>query len=168
MLKWNGKKVSEQIEKQNRRGVKKACMMLEREIKLAMKSTPQLMETRYKKRLGAGKYKRGAKAGRFVETRFHHPSAPGYPPAVDEGRLIGSISENFSWENVGRGSVSGKAKSEDGVSKPSAGKHESVGVTGSAVEYALPLEFGTSKMEARPYLRSTLIKNQGKIASMFK
>ena len=160
MLKWNGKKVSEQIEKQNRIGVKKACMLLEREIKQSMKSTPRLTETKYKRQKG----KKGI---------YHHPSPPGSPPAVDTGRLIGSISHNFSWEGIGRGVTTGQAKPEDGVSQPTAGKNESVGVTGTAVEYAPYLEFGTpnkkvGKMEARPFLREALIKNQDKIAGMFK
>ncbi len=147
-VKWNGDNILGAVESENRKAITKACFMLEREIKLSMKSTPRMI-------------KKGRKAQK--SGKYHHPSAPGYPPAVDTGRLISSISHAFSW---GAGSAIG---GKDNVTKPSTiKKGESIGVVGSAVEYAPHLELGTHKMKARPYLRTALIKNKDKILGFFK
>ncbi len=45
---------------------------------------------------------------------------------------------------------------------------EIIGRTGTNVNYAIPQEFGTSKMSAQPYLRPALKKNIPKIRQMFK
>ena len=56
-------------------------------------------------------------------------SEPGEPPKVKTGLLRGSITHRIGDEN-------GKV----------------VGEVGTNVEYALPLEFGTSKMQPRPFM----------------
>lgn len=63
----------------------------------------------------------------------HTASSPGAPPAVDTGRL--------------RASINMKAGSEKG--KPFVD-------VGTNVQYAPFLEFGTSRMQARPYMRTAL------------
>jgi len=45
-------------------------------------------------------------------------------------------------------------------------KNEIIGRVGSNVEYAIPQEYGTSKMSAHPYLRPALEKNKGKIKQL--
>lgn len=155
-IKMNTKKLEKGVEKSTRRGIETSVMYLEREIKTAMKNTSRLIGTKVKrsgKTRGKGKY--------------HHPSAPGHPPAVDTGRLIGSITHAFSWTG-GASKPSGKAKSGDGVSKPLAKTGGDTGVVGSSVKYFMPLEFGTSKMAARPVLRPVMAKSKNKIASFFK
>lgn len=62
---------------------------------------------------------------------IHWPSAPGYPPAVDEGRLLGSIVLDIR-----------KGVIEIGSEKK-----------GVVVNYALPLEEGTDRMLARPFVK---------------
>lgn len=63
----------------------------------------------------------------------HVASAPGQPPATDTGRLAASIAEE-----LGRDSTS------------------LVERIGTNVEYALPLEYGSRTMAARPFLRPGL------------
>lgn len=71
----------------------------------------------------------------------HRASKPGDPPAIDLGTLVNSIntvlkssSTTDAWANVGTG-----------------------------VEYAPHLEFGTSRMEARPFLRPAWDNNIDKV-----
>lgn len=87
---------------------------------------------------------RGPKSGRVYDTRFftdaqgrlrrgeprppHQASAPGQYPASDTGRLASSVRMEF----------------------PTAGRIE--GRVGTAVAYGPMLEFGTSRMAARPWL----------------
>lgn len=67
-----------------------------------------------------------------TKRKLYTASAPGEPPAVRTGRLRNSI----KYRVLGRGvNLSG--------------------VVGTQVEYAPHLEFGTSKMEPRPFLRPT-------------
>lgn len=61
------------------------------------------------------------------------PSAPGNPPAIDTGNL---------YRNVTTGYTRGKP---------------TWGYLRAAVEYAIWLEFGTSKMAARPFMRPTAL-----------
>jgi len=68
----------------------------------------------------------------------HRASAPGEPPASDTGRLVSSIQTKYDVQNL-TGSV-----------------------TASAV-YAAPLEFGTQKMEPRPFLRPAMANKRADI-----
>ena len=156
------------MDKENKKGIKRSCLDLARDIKISMKTTPRLVK--------AGR--KAQKRGRGGKAVFHHASAPGFPPAVDFGQLIGSISTNFSWVNIGKGRVTGTALPEDGVSKPIAGRSELVGVVGTGVEEGRwrALEYGTVKagrnrnvtILARPFLRPALARNRTKIARNFK
>lgn len=77
--------------------------------------------------------------------RTHIASAAGQPPATDTGRLRQSLASNTR-------------KTQKDV----------IGTVSANTEYAHALEIGTSKMAARPYLRSTLEKNKKIIAGFFK
>ncbi len=70
----------------------------------------------------------GTKSGRVYKRgeREHQASAPGEPPAIDMGALVNSIY----------------------VGKPGPGTRD----VGATMEYASYLEFGTSRMAARPWL----------------
>lgn len=75
------------------------------------------------------------------KTKAHHPSLPENPPAVDTGRLRGSI--NYEIHGSGK---------------------EVYGVVGSTLkepgkDYAVWTEYGTSKMIQRPWLRPAMRKN---------
>lgn len=73
------------------------------------------------------------------------PSSPGEPPAVVTGTL--------------RASITHRVDDEDS---------EPVGYVGTGVKYAQPLEFGTSKMAARPFLFPALEKNREKVVAAIK
>lgn len=73
------------------------------------------------------------------------PSSPGEPPAVVTGTL--------------RASITHRVEDEDS---------EAVGYVGTNVQYAQPLEFGTSKMAARPFLFPALEKNREKVVAAIK
>lgn len=75
------------------------------------------------------------------QTKAHHPSLPENPPAVDTGRLRGSI----NYEIHGSG-------------------NEVYGIVGSTLkepgkDYAVWTEYGTTKMIQRPWLRPAMRKN---------
>lgn len=78
---------------------------------------------------------RGAKTGRTYKRRgvTHQASAPGEAPATDTGRLASSVK-----------------RVDDGP----------VVAVGTAVEYGAFLEFGTSKIKARPWLFPALEANR--------
>ena len=76
----------------------------------------------------------------------HKASAPGETPAVDTGNLVNSINTTLdrasateAWANVG-----------------------------PTVEYGAYLEFGTSKMAARPFMRPGLDSSEDKIRDTIK
>lgn len=71
------------------------------------------------------------------------PSAPGDPPGKRTGTLGRSITHEVE-------------KKPDRV----------VGRVGTNIIYAIPLEFGTSTMLARPFMRPGLEKNKTKIAKI--
>lgn len=77
----------------------------------------------------------------IIHNKIHRASAPGEPPAVLTGRLRSSIASDL--------------------------KKNSVKI-GTNVEYAKWLEFGTSRMEARPFLRPALERNRREIPRIFK
>ena len=73
------------------------------------------------------------------KTKAHHPSLPGNPPAVDSGKLRESI----------RYEVHGEGKEVYGI----------VGSSQLDENYAVYTEYGTSKMQPRPWLRPAMNKN---------
>jgi HK97 gp10 family phage protein len=93
---------------------------------------------------------KGPKTGRIYERgktkkgkrKFHQASAPGEPPANDTGFLVSHI---FA-EPVREGLV-GASKAIPGASKNIAARIV------ARAPYAVHLEFGTRKMEPRPFIR---------------
>lgn len=77
----------------------------------------------------------------IIHNKIHRASAPGEPPAVLTGRLRSSIATDL--------------------------KKNSVKI-GTNVEYAKSLEYGTSKVAARPFLRPALERNKREIPRVFK
>lgn len=66
----------------------------------------------------------------------HTASKPGFPPNTDTGRLVSSV--KFDIQNT-----------ENGI----------IGLVGTNLPYGPMLEFGTSQMEARPWLGPAFKKN---------
>jgi len=79
---------------------------------------------------------------KYKPRRTHQASAPGAYPATDTGRLASSVR----------------------MILPTASAI--VGEVGTAVKYGAWLEFGTSRMAARPWLRSTLAANESQIGEI--
>ena len=73
------------------------------------------------------------------KSKAHHPSLPGNPPAPDTGNLKNTI----------RYEVNEEGREVYGI----------VGTTQKDPDYGLFLEYGTSKMEARPWLRPAMREN---------
>lgn len=71
----------------------------------------------------------------------HRASAPGEPPASDTGRLVNSITTAYDEPKLS-------------------------GVVSANTEYAPYLEYGTSKMEARPFMRPALANMQEKFVQV--
>lgn len=82
----------------------------------------------------------GPKTGRIYRRRGveHQASAPGEPPASDTGRLVNSITTNYEPDKL-------------------------TGRIQFGTEYAPFLEFGTQKMEPRPFARPALVTMQQEI-----
>lgn len=76
----------------------------------------------------------------------HTASAPGQPPATDSGFLGQNITMNV--KSMPNGTI--------------------VGQVISAAPYSKALEFGTTKMMARPFMQPALEKNRRKIEALFK
>lgn len=103
------------------------------------------LEAKLKRRIsrpGSGKsYMTGRKGNRY---KTHKASAPGYPPAVDTGRLRASITHNVT----GRpGHV---------LPNPGGGFGNVKAYVGTNVYYGYMLERGTSRMKARPWFYITV------------
>ena len=92
---------------------------------------------------------RGQKSGITYELynprRTHTSSAPGQFPATDTGFLVSQISTNV--ETRGK---------------------QVIGQIISSAPYSKHLEFGTTKMSARPFMQPSLEKNKRKIREIFK
>lgn len=105
--------------------VTRAALRIEREAKLSMKNTPKMSADVRSAMAESGK-RVGRKVGR--SGKFHMPSEPGNPPAIDQGRLVNSVTHSVDERNV-------SAR------------------VGTNVDYGAALEHGTSRMLARPWLR---------------
>lgn len=112
--------------KELRAALKAMGPRLEAEVGRAVTGTALELQGDVKKRIN-----RGPASGRVYQKqnprRVHQASAPGQAPATDTGRLVNSIFFE----------VQGKLTA----------------TVGSRLVYALWLEYGTSRMAARPYFR---------------
>lgn len=150
--KFNYEKANELVMTPSTKKLITVGAMMERDVKESMVS-------------GTGKvYMKGA--NRDIT---HQASAPGSPPAVDTGRLRASISHNFTESGMSYGRVDSGANSEDGVGSPERkSKSEFTLVVGTRVDYAPFLEFGTSKMAPRPFLRPVFEKYRSLIEKLIR
>jgi len=82
---------------------------------------------------------------KYNPKRTHTASARGQPPASDTGFLVQNITSQVKSEG-------------DKV----------IGQIVASAPYAKPLEFGTTKMSARPFMQPALNKNRPKINRIFK
>jgi HK97 gp10 family phage protein len=109
-----------------------------REVDYALRDGAFLVEATVKKKISGGSRSGvGYRVGKKTSVR----SAPGQPPKSDTGRLVSSITHEFSYLNAS---------------------------VGTNVIYAPYLELGTSKMAARPYLQPSLDENKDKISSLIE
>lgn len=76
-----------------------------------------------------------------VSGKGHVPSAPGEPPNRDTGELQSKITTTMP--------------------------EPLVAIVASEADHAVPLEFGTSRMAARPYMRPARDKTEPKIQRLF-
>lgn len=115
-----------------RKALKEFGINADRELAQIVKGTAQNIRTHAIKSI-----QRGAKTGvvyeKYKPSRTHKASAPGQAPATDTGMLANSINAN----------INGK-------------KAEIVADT----EYAVPLEFGTQKMQPRPFMFPAMEKER--------
>ena len=84
----------------------------------------------------------GPKTGRIYRRRSveHQASAPGEAPASDTGRLVNSIRTRYENDYM-------------------------TGIVAASTAYATVLEFGTLKMEPRPFMRPALARKRDGIKS---
>ena len=105
---------------------------------------------------GTGKIYRvakGKKKGKTLRARgLHRASSPGYPPAVDTNRL------RSSWAISGASSLDAARNSKDGFVVMQRDDRSVRLNYGSTLFYAPLLEYGTSRMKQRPYLRPSMDK----------
>ena len=145
VIKWYDKELLQMVNNKGMNAIKKGCYLVEGDTKKSMKPGSGRI---YKKRGG----------------KLHRASAPGQPPAVDEGRYRASISSNWHGSGMERGKVDSQAEPDDGIGQPD---KDLTGVVGTNMEIGPYLELGTSKMKPRPHLRPALEKNRSKILGLF-
>ena len=116
-------------------------------IRRAMTKSAMLVDTTAKMSILRGS-KSGSIVTKYNPNRTHQQSAIGEAPASDTGYLANSISHQVIKEMSGQST-------------------EFIGVVSASAEYAIHLEFGTTNMEARPFLRPALISNRRKIEAIF-
>jgi HK97 gp10 family phage protein len=115
--------------------LKRAERSLEQPIMDTLKGGAQLIRGEAIKSIQTGS-KTGRLYKRYNPTRTHRASAPGEAPASDTGNLVSNIMVEDNKDSV---EVQSKA------------------------EYSKFLEYGTSKMEARPYMFPAYEKSKDKI-----
>ena len=111
------------------------------EVNKAVYASAQKVSTEAKKSIQGGN-----KSGRTYKRRTvsHRASAPGEAPASDTGRLVNSINSY------------------------ALGNGEAISVAGrGTVKYATMLEFGTTKIAARPFMLPALEKSKAWITERF-
>jgi len=120
-----------------------AGTLVENEIKDSMRKAKH--GKTYRKNKAITRKRKGKNV--VVGAKFHRASAPGEAPAVDRGRLVGSI----------------HSKKEDSGYSSTIGVHDTTNV-----KYAKALEYGTAKIAPRPFLIPALNKTKPAIEERFK
>ena len=127
----------------------------------AMETAGRFVENRAKKIMGKGASKFSATGNtkkKKGKSAFHRPSAPGFPPAVEEGILRTSVSHVTKVRGL---TVNGFVGSDKDKIKAKA-------EAGTDVEYGFYLEVGTKNMEARPWLRPALRASEKGILNILR
>lgn len=129
----------------------------------AMTTSSLLVERNAKRILGTGASRTDVKlrrSGKGKRKKFHRPSAPGFPPAVDTGVMRASINHVVIEGPV---SVNGFVGSDkDRIQQNPKTR------TGTDLNYPFYLEIGTVHIEARPWLRPALRKSEKDILKIFR
>ena len=161
IVKWHGDKVEAEIKRRQSMALRKAGAMLEGVIKRSMQTTSKDTS---KKQMSRGVVRQKRQGKKLA--KYHYPSKPGFPPAIDTGRLVNSI----TWQaSDGHGSsISAPATEDDKLKNPEAGPHETICIVGTNVEYGRFLELGTIKTRPRPYLRIALEAKRKSILKLFQ
>lgn len=147
---WNGKHIFSLANKVAVDAMKKAGILLEKDIKTHFTSVGGDVNALFaQRRTSIRKTKTGKR---------HYRSKPGEPPAVDMGHLRASIQ---SFIEVAPLKVTGKVG-------PDIEFLEAHTKSGTDVEYGYYLEKGTSKMAPRPYLRPALVRTKNKVNKIFQ
>lgn len=119
-----------------------AAILMVRALKLKL-SQPGTGKLRRRGKVTVGKRKLSKRGSyRSKIGGLDRASAPGEPPAVDQGALRNSI----NWEQRDFGRV----------------------VVGTNSEYAEPLEFGTNKIAPRPFFRPVLVEVRTAMGEVIK
>lgn len=145
-LAWHGREFFTLATKETVRAMTKAAVVVEEKAKKIMGTGASKFNTS-----GDTKSKRG-------KTSFHRPSAPGFPPAIDTGVLMSSVSHK----------VKTTASNVNGFVGSDIDKIRSKAEAGTDVEYGFYLEVGTKNMLARPWLRPALRKSEKDILRILK
>jgi HK97 gp10 family phage protein len=90
--------------------------------------------------------------------------------AVKTGRMMSSMSTNWSGSTMSHGKVGGKAKADDGIGRPD-GAPGFVVVVGTSIKeppYPIFVEFGTCKMRERPFLYPAYFSHEGDVEKRIK
>ena len=136
-----------------------------------------ILEADLKKKVSVPPPRSGNEYERQGGKKMHVASAPGEPPAVDTGRLRASISFDVAGNkrSVKIGATDGTTRNGGLYSRyrytdPHGRDLElsNVIVAGSPVEYSADLEFGTTKVKPRPFLRPVFMQydNNQKMVNM--
>jgi HK97 gp10 family phage protein len=114
-------------------------------VKIVRSNVKEVLDAMAGDRLGkavmAAKISMSAASHTGIVYGGHQASAPGETPAVDTGLLVNSINTELVSSNA----------------------NEAWSQVGTGVVYAEFLEFGTSKMKPRPYMRPAYDNNEAKI-----
>jgi hypothetical protein len=133
---------------------------MERDIKQSMRGYGQYSNVETKKLVvGVLRQEKGKK-------KYHYPSPPGSPPAVDTGRLLSSISVAWSMLVNGMSKQEKLSGDQNAISAPATIPNTIKVVVGTKVTYAPSLEYGTSKMKARPFLRPIFDKYKSAVGNL--
>lgn len=112
------------------RGVRASAILVESDAKQSIRQPGTgRVYTHYFWTDGAGRLRRGKE-----RDKPHQASAPGQPPASDHGDLLGSVETSLF---------------DGGL----------VALIGTGLEYGKHLEFGTARVEPRPWLRPAFNRN---------
>lgn len=107
------------------------------------RGTRLVMNTAKKSIMSGGS---GIEYSKYQPKRTHRASAAGQPPANDTGFLVSQITMKV--KSNSNGSVEGSII--------------------SAAPYSKALEFGTTTMQARPFMQPALKRNERKIKALFQ